>query len=345
MLMLASDEAGGRETWVDEGSDSGWRLIAGPADSPTVGGLMAHDSSTGRTLLYGTSDRKQWESWEFDDEAGWLPIPIQPTQPNIVPAGLVFDASRGRSVLFGQGQTWEWNSQDQSWSDRTPDSPSPTSLAGGMAYDSARAQAMFIGRNEAWTWDGTEWHDVTPIAGAPTRDPDDMVYDPTTDRLVFQSDGGTWLLDAGGRPAHRIDVPLTPLTPGGEIHAIDAVTIVARVGASGVNGGAALQGAALQAWDTVRWTQVACNRASSAAPDELVWTVTDPDQINRMEVEGALHLALTPVALYGKPLATLTTDYVEVHIRYHLGDTTPVGAPQAMPTDYVCAELRASPGP
>jgi hypothetical protein len=106
---------------------------------------------------------------------------------------------------------------------------------------------------------------------------------------------------------------------------LDALRVVARAGASGVDAAGPRAGAALLAWDALRWKAAACNAASADAPDELTWMLSDPDALERLRVADALRFALASVASRGKPVATLATDYLEVHVRYHLGGGT---APQ-----------------
>jgi len=103
-------------------------------------------------------------------------------------------------------------------------------------------------------------------------------------------------------------------------------------GGSGAPGGAVTPGASLQVWDNTAWRPLlASATASPSAAEALHWSLatdpslgtTPPAEHQRFMVgdQRLLNFALVPAAVSGSAagFGEVSTDYVEVTVRYRLG--------------------------
>jgi hypothetical protein len=195
------------DTWEWDGSTWFERTAAAPVerDSPA----LAHDGTTGRSLLFGGS-RIEWlgsatwtvrslgDTWEWDGATWALRTPaISPSARS--GHAMVHDSARGRTVLFGGragtnvvGDTWEWNGAGNTWTERTPAFPIPQSrFRHAMAYDAQRQTVVLFGGHttgtdfgDTWEWNGTAWTSASS-SGPSARSGHAMVYDAARGRVVL----------------------------------------------------------------------------------------------------------------------------------------------------------------
>jgi hypothetical protein len=252
---------------------------------------------------------------------------------------MAYDPDRDRLVLYAANpdsmdelpQTWEWDGDG--WSMVNEGEPSPR-VGAALVYDSARRRMLLIGGftgfglsqpvNEVWEWDGSEWSDVTPSLERSITNVQQTIatFDSKRNRtMLTTSSGEVWLGDFATKPAHLAAFSLDAMAPPERDIRPDQVTITARAGGSSTAQDAAQPGALLSLWDGYRWQRAACNTSDAGAPDKVSIVTRDPFVIQPMQVRNALRFAISPIANHGTgPLATVTTDYVEVRVRYHLGD-------------------------
>ena len=210
---------------------------------------------------------------------------------------------------------------------------------------------LFFGSSaDTWEWDGDTWVKVAEAAAdgidAPIpRSSPEMVYDATRSRLVLyggtESRSDTWESDtlATPSPAHQMRVHLSSadarinphdcFTPTADCP-IDAVEIHALAGGTG--GVAQESGAALGIWTGLSYDTLETNTsaAEDAEAGTLSATIDDPALLPQLFVgdEKTLHLQMTVKDPDLYPSTTeLSTDYIEVRVRYHHPEETPDGGP------------------
>jgi hypothetical protein len=201
-----------------------------------------------------------------------------------------------------------------------------------LLYDPERRRTLlisgmqsepFILFNDVWEWDGASWQDVTQSLSHPLLSgyTPAIAFDSRHNRVVQTNmDASVWTGDFESKPALLAAFSLDAIAPPARKLTADEVSIEVRAGASGTRLHAPQIGAMLSIWDGMGWAPAACNDADNSAPDRVSFSTRDPLVIGSMNVRNALRFAVSPKAEHGDgPLATVTTDYVEVRVRYHLG--------------------------
>ena len=148
-------------------------------------------------------------------------------------------------------------------------------------------------------------------------------FDIRRNRTVLTTPAGeVWLGDFDSKPAHVAAFSLDALAPPARRIRPDEVTIVAHAGANSTAQDVPQPGAMLNLWDGYTWVPASCNTSDEATPDSVSVVTRDPYVMTPMQVRNALRFAIGPIAKHGSgPLATVTTDYVELRVRYHLGES------------------------
>jgi len=197
------------DTWEWDGT--AWRDRT-PATSPPArfGHALAHDSTRGRTVLFGGVTTV--DTWEWDG-AGWFDVTPAGTKPSARTAvAMAFESSRNRTILFGgsaagvrQQDTWGWSGA--AWTQLAVGGP-PARSEHALAYDPVRDRVVLFGGTNAagaaladtWEWNGATnaWTNVTPASGnPPARAGHTLAYDAARGRvlLVGGAGGGTTYVD------------------------------------------------------------------------------------------------------------------------------------------------------
>lgn len=348
-LLFGGNQSGGRETWEWDGRD--WEeLDVGEVAGPVARSLhaLAYDSTRGRVVLYGgraDAGGALGDAWSRDAQ-GWTPLDVTGGPVAMCAHAMAYDEHRDRMVLYGAdctnpieaAQTWEWDGGRWYALGEGP----VTRHSPFMVYDRQRRRSLLIGgldvdRNraidEVWEWDGSSWQEVTPSAyPRTTQVPTPGAFDSARNRVVRlePSLDRVTIGDFDSKPGQLAAFTLDALAPPARKVQPDELTIVARAGGNGTEQRVPQPGAQLSLWDGLGWRAAACNEAGNTAPDTVSVSTRDPQVIRAMQVRNALRFALSPIAKHGDgPLATVTTDYVEVRVRYHLGDVGVDAVPEA----------------
>ena len=206
-----------QDTWIYSPGTGNWTKIeCSPAPPPLEDLVMAYDSSSDRTILFGGAAASNWtmfssETWAFDaNSMQWAKM-----HPSVAPSGRMnsaaaYDSTDDKIIVFGgytlssfTNETWAYDYDTDGWVNLEPaNSPSPRAGA-RMAYDSGSDLTVMYGgsvkdsglTNETWAYDyGTNaWTKMRmpgPYATGPTPVVESaMAYDPSSDLVVMQGGG------------------------------------------------------------------------------------------------------------------------------------------------------------
>jgi len=152
---------------------------------PTVyGHAMAYDSARGRVVLSGggaISGSSYADTWDWDGNT-WVKRTPATSPPARSFHAMAYDSARGHLVLFGGVSGYDindgdlphdladtWESDGNTWVQRTPSTSPPARHGHAMAYDSARGRVVLFGGYyededfqyqyfaDTWEWDGNTW--------------------------------------------------------------------------------------------------------------------------------------------------------------------------------------------
>ncbi|MCB9891402.1 MAG: hypothetical protein H6833_07135 [Planctomycetes bacterium] len=183
------------DTWVL--SNGQWIELTPDSPPGTGTGAMAHDPTTGTTLLFGGYHDTEitQETWMY--RSGWSLVTNTGPLPRAEPA-MTFDRVRGEFVLFGglgnnsalYADTWIF--RGGAWQQASP-ATSPLSRWGhSMTFDESRGTVLMYGGQrggtilaDTWAWDGTNWTQLTPAANPGERMDAALVYDAARGESVF----------------------------------------------------------------------------------------------------------------------------------------------------------------
>ncbi len=337
-------------TWTTRSPTAGW-------PTPRYKHAMAYDADRRVVVLFGGVAGSIFtalssELWEWSSTTATWTNRTPTPRPSAWPAareghGLTYDAPRRKMVLFGglTGPTpandlWEWDITSATWTNRTP-SPLPAQWPGpretaGFTADPARGVVLLFGGgsgapDELWEWNGqtgvwTERSKVPRPPGWPSgRLAPGLAFEPERKVLLLHGGMGTY----GPLPElHVLGVDLER-APG----------IVARFtfAASGASPQVELQGATVEVRAGARAGQQPSAGAallvshgdvlsrehtgSSAAPEALSWTTTDPVRLRAL-FEGPERWVSVGVTPRGRSspeqLAAVRLDWVELTVRYRV---------------------------
>jgi hypothetical protein len=240
----------------------------------------------------------------------------------------------GVTVAFGDNLAWN----GASWSGLAATDPegdgSPNKRSGHtLAYNPDRGVVSMMGGGGSggmWDWNGESWRNLEGDLIDPSGDgaPHDnvsrhgFVYDSARRRLVlFGGDSGSattglweWQDASAERPAHtmRISLPAAQLPEGTELLELE---VSLQASGQGDEGGVEVDGAELFVWRNERWELVHSERV---APAVLSYSVTGDPAIRELVTGEALYVAVAPVGVNGPGAASLSSDYVELTLRYRL---------------------------
>jgi hypothetical protein len=316
---------------------------------------------------YGSSSSYCWDTWEWDG-ASWMRVYSNDPEEDGDPAHRAwhcsaFDLSRQAVVDFGgwympvgnqetfSNLLWEWNGQ--SWAQLSGswpvEGPGPAGRSGSaMVFDEQGNDVLIaaglggISLDDVWSWNGSDWTEIEVADsegdGGPTPgELHSMAYDGDSLRTVLFGGNSvfgnsTWILDRGyeTRPAHIIRVAFSAL---GDLNP----PIVKSIRTTWRTGGARYvadapenPGATLSVWDRGGWEEIGATAATAKAPQTIEWATSDPVAVRRLLFGSprSVTFAVTPKASNGPGRAEITTDYVEVEVRYH----------RPLPTELYCTD-------
>ena len=255
---------------------------------------------------------------------------------------------------------WDWDRQ--AWEFEAPDAGAPRPLSRFMhdlVFDAARGSVLLFGGDDnqddggLWEWRPGGWTDVCRPGRCRQPSPrylHELAWDPVGERVLLHGGNGgsdeTWLWSqAPNRPTQRWHFHRFETRPGDEV-SIHEVALQAWVGGTGQVSGVEVHGARLQLWDRGAWRPLADNAAPAAAPGPLTWesgrlsswTHADPwflARVFQLSDSGRLPLALQPLGANGSGSARLSTDGLELSVRY---TWRAPAAPCVLGADDPCAE-------
>lgn len=299
------------------------------------GAMLTYDTDTENMILFGGyasgdyfSDTWLWDGQEWIDAT---PDGLSP--PARRNAHFVFDSIRGRAILAGGyadpevcdesscSDLWEWDGSRWQEIDLEEQNPLTICYNHYMVYDSYREQLILLCQDPPaiWRFDGTRWREEPCLFVQPLVEDVSVVYDSVHEQVVMFTGINaveTWGLLSRSRPGHIFHVSTNDL--GADPSRIDSIMVTADSGAKGYRDNAIVNGVKLSAWNGFKWIPLSCNAAASEDPDTISWTTRDPEMIKAMHSIQGLHFAITPRGENGPEFAKLTTDYIEVRVRYHL---------------------------
>ena len=320
------------ETWVWASEAQAWRHRTASATRPSGRHLhaMAYDVKRGRTVLFGGFSKAGVEGCT--------------------------SAGQSTSDFCYLGDTWLWDGASWTRYVPPAGAPYPDPRARhAMVWDPVRETVLLFGGRrfeldtcdgaaqglceELWEFGDDGWQ-VIPTAdllgeGAPALPGVEfrqtMAWDTTRDVLRVLTPSAdkastlalgqqlwVWNAAAADRPVHQLTVPATAL----DIDAFEVVGAEVRWDGGGTGHdalGAPAPGAALYRWREAGWERLAQHGAGADAPATLTWAATGDDAASAFSGPGAaLHLAVVPTTGNGagQDFGRVTSDYVEVEIRY-----------------------------
>ena len=148
-----------QDTWIYSPGTGNWTKIeCSPAPPPLEDLVMAYDSSSDRTILFGGAAASNWtmfssETWAFDaNSMQWAKM-----HPSVAPSGRMnsaaaYDSTDDKIIVFGgytlssfTNETWAYDYDTDGWVNLEPaNSPSPRAGA-RMAYDSGSDLTVMYG--------------------------------------------------------------------------------------------------------------------------------------------------------------------------------------------------------
>jgi MYXO-CTERM domain-containing protein len=248
VLFGGFDEATGRrnDTWEWDSATTTWidRTPSGTKPSPRHSGLIAYDSTRGKTILFsgntgtGVATAGTWSSdtWEWDGTAGtWTLITaptISGTQYNSGTT-MVYDPGINKIVLYYYyNQIWTYTAgtgATGTWADAAPvptkmDTAVPGYVEPAMVYDSGQQRVVVFGGQyygralwELKTDDFTWVNRSAPANGPIQRQSPSLAFDSKAGKLMVF--GGRSSVDSQFKQDiwewSGIDSTLTPRTTGG----------------------------------------------------------------------------------------------------------------------------------
>lgn len=201
--------------------------------------MIAHDSTRGRTLMFGgqayrgpfAPSQSLAETWAFGPN-GYERLFPTVSPPAAFGGCMIHDSMRGRTVLclpssvqVGLCDTWEFDGAN--WRLVPVATPGPMPGVSGLAFDSLRgvcvSQVVGSSGPETWEFDGVNWVQRAPAVMPPARYGCSLVFDSSRGRIVmfggltaasvwlhdtWEYDGSTWLpMATVGAPSDRWNAP------------------------------------------------------------------------------------------------------------------------------------------
>lgn len=203
-IVVERDSPGHPRGEASEPSYSSPTPIPGPSGRSAYD--MAYDAASDRVILFGgrtITGAPLGETWAYDfDVNEWTKM-----APAVEPAprfghAMVYMPQLERIFLFGgwlgsthSNETWQYDFDNDTWTELTP-GPSPPRRAGhAMAYDAGSGQVILFGgvivgvglNNETWAYNVTAgtWTQMNPAVQPSPRERTRLVYVPSSDRMVL----------------------------------------------------------------------------------------------------------------------------------------------------------------
>ncbi len=282
---------------------------AGTAPSARAQHAAAYNRTTQRVVVWGGSVADD-NVYEFNGAGSGTWTRITPTDPegdgspaSRVNARMVYDEQRRTMLLFG-----------------APD------------YDAAPCDTVPrpAACHDFWEWNGTSWRALTAVASPAgdlrpsARTGHQLAYHVDRGETILAGGTGagtleTWRLVGGGqtRPGHVAKVDFR--TSQGTGAFLRDVAVLWTAGATATPNGVAVNGARLSGMRAGAPTVLQSNSASSAAPAALSATISS-NAYNLLDAQRVMTFWVEPVATsgYGVTPARITSDHVQVTVRYRL---------------------------
>lgn len=282
---------------------------AGTAPSARAQHAAAYNRTTGRVVVWGGSV-SDTAVYEFSGAGAGTWTRIVPTDPEgdgspvaRVNARMVYDEQRRTMLLFGAAD-----------------------------YDVAPCDTVPrpAGCHDTWEWNGTSWRALGAVASPSgdmrpaARTGHHMAYHVDRGETVMAGGEGvgtleTWRLVGGGqtRPGHIAQFDFRTSQAWGA--PLRDVAVLWTAGATATPSGVAVNGARLTAMRNGTPSILVSNTAASTAPASLSATISS-NPYNLLDAQHVMAFWVEPTAVsgYGTPPARITTDHVQLTVRYRL---------------------------
>ncbi|HSW60708.1 MAG TPA: kelch repeat-containing protein, partial [bacterium] len=341
------------DTW--EWNGSVWEQKTS-ADTPSARyrHAMAYDSSRDIVVLFGGVgfSMSNQDTWEWNG-TNWVQrtgntcsgincyVCAESTCPSLYEqAAMVFDKKSGKTLLFGgrnydgsNDETWEWDGII--WNKLDPENKPSARYSHTMTYDELRERVMLFGgegghqkSDELWEWSGTNWILHDPVKKPLPRTRHSIAYDSTRNKVILFGGlpGGaeTWSWDTGAKdkPVQIINVAFA--SAGITDFNIQSLSVMFNAGGNGEKNGSLKNGADLLVWKDGQWVKVGYNEADPDNLSPVLWETEDVFEILNLLNSGSrkFNFAVTPAGTNGTlaEMGSVSTDYVEVAVRYKISD-------------------------
>ena len=222
IVMFGGFDASGLESDTWEFTGSNWlaiRVFNGPSLEGNYSPAMVFDSFRNKTVLFGTLDSGDAQTWEYDGSAWTHVTTAGTTGGSRANPTMVYDSDRHRIVMFGGtllsgadpivNDTWEYDGS--TWTQIVTANSPPPRIHSAISYDPVRHRVVLFGGSsttqlqDTWEYDGTNWVQVFPTQSPPVRDNATMTYDVARSTTVlfggsvgsllndtWEYDGTTW---------------------------------------------------------------------------------------------------------------------------------------------------------
>ena len=201
---------------------------------------MVYDSFHERAIAFGGRDSQfdnLNETWAFDwGIHAWLRLDPEGGPPWRSNHSMVYDPTRKKVLLFGgddftrsYNDLWEFDFEQNTWTELFPENPPDARHMHGMAYDTEQnVVIVFGGRrtdggdsfDDTWEYNHTAnaWRPLGPEHSPPTQDHVKMTYDASRARTILfvgsidhsTENVGTWAYDYVANDWSKLDTKSSP---------------------------------------------------------------------------------------------------------------------------------------
>ncbi len=268
--MIANDT-----TWAYDANEEHWRQISPITQAERNDIMMAFDSESNMTIIFGGRDNMPATkiakdiTWAYDAsiDAYFNMSPVLTPGPKSN-GFMVYDAQSDVCVVFGgfndsndavaSAETWLYDFNTNTWTNASPATNPPARYVHRMAYDSKSDRTILFGGfdgsslyGDTWAYDveANTWEEMTPATSPSGRVDHWMSYDWESDRVILfggQPTSGyishtndTWAYDYDTNTWQQMSPALAPSDRS--LHAMaydnesDVVVLFGGIGPSDVN--------------------------------------------------------------------------------------------------------------
>lgn len=199
------------KTWAYDANSDHWRQMSPITQSERNEVMMAYDSESNMTIIFGGRDMQptnrigMGDTWAYDAsiDSYFNMSPISTPPPRAL-GDMVYDSQSDLCVLFGaledpmelvpNAKTWLYDFNTNTWSNASPATAPSARFAYRMAYDSKSDRTILFGGhdggqllNDTWAYDveSNMWEEMSPALAPSGRVDHSMTYDWESDRVIL----------------------------------------------------------------------------------------------------------------------------------------------------------------